>query len=188
MLRITTIFGLPAHPLFVHVPIILIPLCGIGAVAMALSPAVRDRYGLLVAGLTVVAGISTQFAISSGKGLQHSVPSSAALTRHIQIAESIRPLVLLLFLAIVAMLWLDWRASRRTTPAPAAAVQSDPGPQGPGAASTGRDTALRLSVAGLAILMAVVANVRLFQIGHSGAKATWSKVKIVSGGSATPQH
>ena len=114
--HITTFFGLPAHPFFVQLPIILIPLCGIGAMAMAVSPTVRARYGMLIAGLTVVAGISTQFAISSGQGLRDSVPDSAALNQHIQIAESIRPLVLLLFLAIVAMLWLDRRAARVTAP------------------------------------------------------------------------
>ena len=186
MFHITTFFGLPAHPFFVHVPIILIPLCGIGAVAMAVSPKVRARYGLLIAGLTVVAGISTQFAISSGQGLLDSVPDSAALNQHIQIAESIRPLVLVLFLAIVAMLWLDRRAARAT----ASAVG------GTDVATTerkvnttdGREKTLRLVVAGVAVVVAIGANVRLLQIGHTGAKATWSKVKVVSGGSAERDH
>ncbi len=186
MFHITTFFGLPAHPFFVHVPIILIPLCGIGAVAMAVSPKVRARYGLLIAGLTVVAGISTQFAISSGQGLQDSVPDSAALNQHIQIAESIRPLVLVLFLAIVAMLWLDRRAARTTASAGA----------GTDVATTerkvnttdGREKTLRLVVAGVAVVVAIGANVRLLQIGHTGAKATWSKVKVVSGGSAERGH
>jgi hypothetical protein len=30
--EITSIFGLPAHPLFVHVPIVLVPLASLGAV------------------------------------------------------------------------------------------------------------------------------------------------------------
>ena len=45
---ISKLFGLPAHPLFVHVPVVLIPLVGIGAIAMAFSARVRDRYGWLV--------------------------------------------------------------------------------------------------------------------------------------------
>jgi uncharacterized membrane protein len=49
------IFGLPAHPLFVHIPIVLIPLAAIGAVAMAFSGHVRDRYGWLVLALGIVA-------------------------------------------------------------------------------------------------------------------------------------
>lgn len=188
MFNITTFFGLPAHPFFVHVPIILIPLCGIGAVAMAVSPTVRARYGVLIAGLTVVAGISTQFAISSGQGLRDSVPDSAALNQHIQIAESIRPLVLLLFLAIVAMLWLDRRAARATAPS-AAGNGSDVGTTArSGTAADGREKTLRLVVAGLAVVVALGANVRLLQIGHTGAKATWSKVKIVSGGNADRGH
>ena len=186
MFHITTFFGLPAHPFFVHVPIILIPLCGIGAVAMAVSPAVRKRYGLLIAGLTVVAGISTQFAIISGQGLQDSVPDSAALNQHIQIAESIRPLVLILFLAIVAMLWLDRRAARAT---PSSDAGTDVATAERTVKSTdGRDKTLRLVVAGVAVVVAVGANVRLLQIGHTGAKATWSKVKVVSGGGAASDH
>ncbi len=186
MFHITTLFGLPAHPFFVHLPIILVPLCGIGAVAMAVSPTVRARYGLLIAGLTVVAGISTQFAISSGQGLQDSVPDSAALNQHIQIAESIRPLVLVLFLAIVAMLWLDHRAARATA---SAAAGADVATTERSVSTTdGREKTLRLAVAGLAVVVALGANVRLFQIGHTGAKATWSKVKVVSGGSAERDH
>ncbi len=187
MFHITTFFGLPAHPFFVHVPIILIPLCGIGAVAMAVSPAVRKRYGLLIAGLTVVAGISTQFAISSGQGLQDSVPDSAALNQHIQIAESIRPLVLLLFLAIVAMLWLDRRAERATASAGAAGRRRHHGAHGleHGGSATRRCASWW---PWLAVVVALGANVRLLQIGHTGAKATWSKVKVVSGGGAERDH
>jgi hypothetical protein len=185
--NLTTFFGLPAHPFFVHVPIILRPLCGIGAVAMAVSPKVRARYGLLIAGLTVVAGISTQFAVSSGQGLRNSVPESAALTQHIQIAESIRPLVLLLFLAIVAMLWLDRRAARATASVAAAGTDVVVTERSVGK-TEGREKTLRLVVAGLAVVVAIGANVRLLQIGHTGAKATWSKVKVVSGGSAERGH
>jgi hypothetical protein len=184
--HITTLFGLPAHPFFVHVPIILIPLCGIGAVAMAVSPAARARYGLLIAGLTVIAGISTQFAISSGQGLRDSVPDSAALNQHIQIAESIRPLVLLLFLAIAALMWLDRRAARPTA---SAAAATDVATAERSVRTTGgREKTLRLVVAGLAVVVALGANVRLLQIGHTGAKATWSRVKVVSGGSADRGH
>ena len=186
MFHITTFFGLPAHPFFVHVPIILIPLCGIGAVAMAVSPKVRARYGLLIAGLTVVAGISTQFAISSGQGLQDSVPDSAALNQHIQIAESIRPLVLVLFLAIVAMLWLDRRAARATASPDAGTDVATT--ERKVSTTDGREKTLRLVVAGVAVVVAIGANVRLLQIGHTGAKATWSKVKVVSGGSAERDH
>jgi hypothetical protein len=56
--EINTIFGLPAHPLLVHIPVALIPLCAIGAVVIAISPRWRQRIGWVVvvlAGVTVVA-------------------------------------------------------------------------------------------------------------------------------------
>ena len=108
-MTISRVFGLPAHPLFVHVPVVLIPLVGIGAIAMALSARVRDQFGWLVLAVGVVAGISTQFAIESGQALRHRVPQSAELTRHAHIAESIRPLILLLFLVALAVMLLDRR-------------------------------------------------------------------------------
>lgn len=174
---IKTFFGLPAHPLLVHIPIVLIPLCGLGAIAMAFSLRLRDRFGIVVAGLTVVAGISTQLAVGSGQALRDSVPNSAALREHIRIAESVRPLVLVLFLAIVAQLWLD-RRSRMTTAATLGAGPAPDGGERPVAGPSARSRS-QLALGALAVVLALATNARLFQIGHSGAKATWSKVKIV---------
>ena len=156
MFDISTFLGLPAHPLFVHIPVVLVPLGAIGAVAMAVSAWVRRRFGWLVAGITVVAGIGTQLAISSGQGLRGSVVPSAALARHISIAESIRPLVLVLFFAILALLWVDWRTASGTPPA--------------------RWILAAASV--VEVLAAVGSTVRLAQIGHTGAQAAWQKVHL----------
>ena len=51
-MEITTLFGLPAHPLLVHIPIVLLPLVGIGAIAIACLRQARQRFGtaVLVAG------------------------------------------------------------------------------------------------------------------------------------------
>ena len=103
---ISKLFGLPAHPFLVHTPVVLIPLVGIGAIAMACSARVRERYGWLVLVIAIVAGISVQLAIGSGQALRHSVPRSAALTRHTHIAESLRPLILALFLVALAVMLL----------------------------------------------------------------------------------
>jgi uncharacterized membrane protein len=161
------IFGLPAHPLFVHVPIVLIPLTGIGAIAMAFSARVRDRYGWLVLAVAIVAGVGTQLAVESGHALRHSVPRSAALTRHVHIASTIRPLILLLFLVALVTMLLD-RRSRGAWPFAKHA--------------RGRELPLPLRVAliVLTLVVAIGTNVRLFQIGDSGAKATWQRVHLRS--------
>ena len=65
MLALDSRFGLPAHPLLVHIPVVLIPLGALGAVLMV-WPRLRRTLGWWVCGIVVVAGIATQLAISSG--------------------------------------------------------------------------------------------------------------------------
>ena len=43
-MEITTIMGVPAHPLMVHVPVVLVPLSLIGALLMFI-PRWRERIG-----------------------------------------------------------------------------------------------------------------------------------------------
>ena len=143
----------------------LIPLVALGAIAMACSARVRDRYGWLVLALTVVAGLSTQLAIESGKALRHHVPRTALLTRHVHMGESIRPLILLLFLVALAIMLVDRRALGRRPFS------------GPGSGSSLKSLA-RAGVIAATIVIAVGTNVRLFQIGDSGAKATWHRVNL----------
>jgi len=165
----TEIFGLPAHPLFVHVPVVLIPLVAFGAIAMACSAWVRERFGWLVLAIAVVAGLSTQLAIDSGQALRHHVPRSATLDNHVQIAESIRPLILLLFLVALAVMLVD----RRTRGAWPFAGRESP-------RTPGNVAAIALIV--VTVVIAVGTTVRLFQIGDSGAKATWERVNLSGNG------
>ena len=161
---ISKLFGLPAHPLFVHLPVVLIPLVGIGAIAMAISARARERYGWLVLAVAIVCGISVQLAIGSGELLKHSVPQSAALTRHVHIASSLRPLILALFLIALAIMLIDRRS-----------VGAWPFTH---AGSSSMGTLTRGALIALTVVVAVGTNVRLFQIGDSGAKATWQRIHL----------
>jgi len=165
----TTLFGLPAHPLFVHVPVVLIPLVAIGAIAMACSAWVRERFGWLVLAFAVVAGISTQFAIDTGQALRHHVPRSVALDRHVHIAESIRPLILLLFLVALAVMLVDRRA-RGSWPFNGRVPSRTPG------------RIVTIALVAVTVVVGVGTTVRLFQIGDSGAKATWERVNLSNPG------
>jgi hypothetical protein len=56
-IHVNTIYsGLPAHPLFLHVPVILIPVATIGALALVAHPAWFRRNGLWLGLVTVIAG------------------------------------------------------------------------------------------------------------------------------------
>jgi uncharacterized membrane protein len=163
--RVTKFAGLPAHPLFVHLPVVLLPLVAMGAIAMAVSPRVRDRIGWIVLGLAVVAGLSTQLAIGSGEALVDSVQRSSALDRHIDIAESIRPLALLLFLVALGVMLLDRRA-RSAWPFRQRAARIFP-------------AWMTTGLVVLTVVASVATCARLYQIGDTGAKATWQNTKIV---------
>src|SRR3954471_408444 len=113
---IAKLFGLPAHPLLVHIPIVLIPLVGVGAIAIAVSARVRARIGWIVVALAGVALVGVQLAMGSGEALQHSVARSQALSRHVSLAGGMRPLTLLLFLGVGPLMVADrhLRSPRRS--------------------------------------------------------------------------
>jgi hypothetical protein len=166
MFALTSISGLPAHPLFAHIPVVLIPLAAIGAVAM-LWPRVRDRIGWIVVGTVFVAGICVQLAISSGQDLKHYVRESQLVRDHTHMGQNIRPWVLLMFLALVGVM-IAARAARRR-----------------GDATQGRD-GLRIAgitLAALSIVFSAMATYWIYRIGHSGSKAVWhaTQVKIDAG-------
>lgn len=169
-----TILGLPAHPLIVHAVVVLVPLAAVLVAVAALSPRFRHwaRYAtplVALAGLVMV-----PLATQSGEGLEHSVPHSALVEKHAELADSLLPLMIGVTLVALVQLWLD----RRTSAVGAVAGDDDgDGPRrGP---STPR--AAGLVVAVVALLVSAGTLVQVGRIGHSGAKAVWSDVKVTGG-------
>ena len=69
--RITTIYsGLPAHPLFLHVPVIFIPLTGLAAVIAVVRPQLLERYGAALALTTIVTLAGTILTVDAGSALR----------------------------------------------------------------------------------------------------------------------
>ena len=67
------IFDLPAHPLFVHFPIVLIPLVAAGAVAMALRRSWRVQASPSLAVAAFVAAASTVLTVRAGNALNRAL-------------------------------------------------------------------------------------------------------------------
>ena len=65
-----TVLGLPVHPLVVHAVVVLVPLSAVGAVAIALVPRWRERYGVLVLLLSTAALAMVPVATRSGDSLE----------------------------------------------------------------------------------------------------------------------
>jgi hypothetical protein len=177
--EITSLFGLPAHPLFVHVPVVLVPLATIGAVLM-LWPGLRAKLGWATVVISFVGLVFTQLAIGSGQALEEHVPETALVRRHVEQGENLRPWALLLFgFALAVMLW-DWWAKQHTAETQVEEAAAHGGRTV--TASTARRVGLGLCA--LAIVSGALATYWVYEIGHSGAKATWEKtqVKIDRGG------
>jgi drug/metabolite transporter (DMT)-like permease len=166
VLAITSIRGLPAHPLFAHVPVVLIPLAALGAVAM-LWPAVRDRIGWYVVGAVFVAGIFTQLTVSAGQSLEEYVRKTSLVREHTRMGEEIRPWVLLMFLALLGVMLLAHRTRQRSKETTVEA--------------RGRRDALAIAgvaVAVLSVVFSAVATYWIYRIGDSGAKAVWAPTQV----------
>lgn len=160
----SVLFGLPAHPLLVHVPVVLLPLVAIGTVAIVVSASLRERFGWLVVALAGFALLGVQLAMGSGEALDGHVEKSQLLERHTELANSLRPLAIVLFLLVLAVVLLG----RRRLPgswkwaAPVVGV--------------------------LAVLSAVGTTARLAEVGHAGAKATWHETNMRSRSHESGDH
>jgi preprotein translocase subunit SecG len=70
-IRINTIYsGLPAHPLFLHVPVILIPVAAIGALVVVVRTRWLDPHGLWLGLIAVIALGSVNLTMGAGDALR----------------------------------------------------------------------------------------------------------------------
>lgn len=69
--------GLPLHPLVVHAVVVLLPLATLGTLAIAVRPAWRRPYGLLVVACTALATALIPVSTSSGEALEKHVGDPA---------------------------------------------------------------------------------------------------------------
>jgi hypothetical protein len=111
-------------------------------------------------------------ASETGEGLERSVPPSALVEQHAELADSLLPLMIGVTAVAVAQWWLN-RRSRVVADSSA----------GHGSGGSSRQRAVSVAVAVVALLVSVGTLVQVGRIGHSGAKAVWSQVKVSGGGS-----
>ncbi|MFC0042663.1 DUF2231 domain-containing protein [Actinomadura rayongensis] len=149
-------FGLPAHPLLVHVPVVLVPLLSAAAAALAVRPAWRLRFGAATGGALVAVMAATMLAAGAGEALRDERtgggPVPHAVAEHGELGGQLRVLVVALTLVFLALLILD--ARRAPEPGRAAVL-------------TGR------AAAALVVVLALLALVWVVRTGHAGAELTW---------------
>lgn len=164
-----TIFGLPAHPLFVHAPIVLLPLLAMVTVVAAVRPGVARRLGPWLPLAAAAVFVSVLLAVSSGQALDKALDLGDA-KHHAALARTTR---LLSFGLVVATAALWWVARRR----PAAPPTDDASTaSSAGTASRRRPSAVLGVVAAVAIVFASLSTVWVVRTGHEGARIHWSGV------------
>jgi hypothetical protein len=159
----TSLFGLPTHPVVVHAAVVLLPLAALMTLACAVSPALRKRYGVLTAVLAVLAMLSVGAAQRTGGSLEERVPETALVREHTHMADEVAPWAILLAGGAVIVAGYDRFIKPRLG----------------GVAS--RERAMTAAMVVCAVVVAAGATYTIVQVGHSGAKAVWDKAAHTSG-------
>ncbi len=164
-IRIKTIYSdLPAHPLFVHVPVILIPVSVLGALAIVARPKWVDRYGILLC-LCAIVGMSSIFlAMQAGAALSGALHLTGNAAHLISEHSRDAHILAIVFVVFTAVLILTFAAHRI----------SGGSPTGLGIADSllGSKTSYLALRAGLVVL-ALVSAFLVYKVGDLGAKAVW---------------
>jgi hypothetical protein len=158
-MNLTVINGLPAHVLFVHFVIVLVPLTALALVACAIWPGSARRLGLLLPILAFVTLASVPVATNAGEWLKAHVGSDPLVRAHAQLGDGLLPWALGLFV-ISAVVW--WTARR-----------SAPAPGGSSGTAWSPSVLVRGVITVLSLAVALGAVVDVYRIGDSGAKAAW---------------
>jgi uncharacterized membrane protein len=165
-IRITTIYGgLPAHPLFVHVPVILIPATIVTAIVFMAKPDWFSRYGIALAVVSVAAMSSIFLTMQAGGALQSALhlqgEAASLISEHSQSAN----ILAIVYVAFTAVLIVTFAAGRISGGRPTGLGLVDR-PLAPPAVFT----SLRI----LLVVLAIAAGFMTFRTGDLGAKAVWA--------------
>ena len=114
-IRITTIYGgLPAHPLFVHVPVVLIPCTIVAAIVFVIKPPWLSRYGIALALVSIVAMSSIFLTMQAGAALRGALnlqgQAAKLISEHSQAAH-ILAYIYVLFTATLIVTFASQRIS-----------------------------------------------------------------------------
>ena len=148
-----TVFGIPAHPLFVHAAVVFIPLLALTAAAYALVPRWRGRIEWLTIALAVIAPLAALAAKFSGdKFITARFPKGAPanVLQHRSYGTQTLWLTLGLALATALMLWA-LQPSRTLPPWVLGGVRV------------------------LVLVLAVITVIWVVRTGEAGATAVWGR-------------
>ena len=160
--------GLPAHPLLVHGPIVLVPLIALLALVLVVKRSWRATLGPWVVLLAGVMVGMTIVASGAGEELQANVKETDLVRHHAQLGDSMKPISLALLVALVLLVAPAWAYARGSRPAVLARLATS--------------SAWNIISVVLVVVTAVLATYWIIQTGHSGAESVWHNVKMINKG------
>ena len=174
----TEIFGLPLHPLAVHLPVVLVPLLALGIAVYVLVPRLRRHAGWVVVALSVAAPAVVFVARWSGQQLaQQQLESFAGTPEAAERAQTISAhagngtTLLWLTLAAAPLVWLftslaSGRLARLAKSRDWTRLSSSD-------ESSARRSTVLASLGAVLIGLAVAMTYFVVRAGHSGAAMLW---------------
>lgn len=164
-IRITTIYSsLPAHPLFVHVSVILIPTTIVAAIVFVCKREWLSRYGIALAVVSIVAMSSIFLTMQAGAALRGELNLQGQAAKLISEHSQAAHILAIVYVLFTATLILTFAAQRISGGMPTGLSILD-------SLLTPRPilTALRVVL----VLLSIVAGYMCFRTGDLGAKAVW---------------
>jgi len=104
--QISSAFGLPAHPLILHVPVVLVPVLGIATLIAVAKP---GWFGVPLAVFAVVTLAATLLTVGAGQAFLESKPrleGNPMMKDHQGAGETVRFCMVLLTAALLGLLWV----------------------------------------------------------------------------------
>jgi uncharacterized membrane protein len=164
-IRILTIYsGLPAHPLFVHVPVVLIPTTVVAAVVFMIKPDWLTRYGIALALVSIVAMSSIFLTMQAGAALRAALHLQGQAAHLISEHANAAHILAYIYVAFTATLIVTFAARRISSGMPTGLGIVD-------RLLTPKSTFAALRV--VLVLLAIGAGFMVYRTGTLGAQAVW---------------
>ena len=164
--------GIPAHPLFVHAPLVLVPLTLLLGLAYVVAPPLRPRIDWALVLLAVASPVSAFTATQSGERLEERLGPNAAIARHQHYGETLQNLAATLMVVVLLLVLVDRLRVARSRRQRALAEGDEPGaPSRRVGGGVWTVLSVLLSVALLGVGGA--AGTYLYRTGDSGSKMVW---------------
>lgn len=154
------VFGLPAHPFLVHMPVVLLPLALVGVLLCLVIPKWRAALIYPTAILGIVGAIGAILASQSGEWLQERVRETQLVSDHQELGEMARNLSIIFAGALFVWALRELVVTKEKFKGTFVATLVSPKWIG------------TLATVGV-VLFGGLTTAWVIQAGHSGAKAAW---------------